>query len=60
MYIQHGIFDALGGDEAVAGEVLDQGCVRGTGGSPGHSACLVSQGKGLNGCERGRRSDGRR
>lgn len=41
MYIQHRIFDAFGGDEAVACEVFDEGCVRGTGGSPGHSVWLL-------------------
>lgn len=41
MHIQHGILDSLGGDEAVACEVLDECCIGGAGGHPGHGFWLL-------------------
>jgi len=37
-YLQHGVFDALGFDQTVGREVVDEGGVTGTGASPGHRA----------------------
>ena len=36
-YVHHGGLDAVGGDEAIVGEVLDEGCVCCAGAAPGHA-----------------------
>lgn len=36
-YAHHGGLDAVGGDKAIVGEVLDEGCVCCAGAAPGHA-----------------------